>query len=76
MIDNLGVLKLECVRILHVEWAKEVKGRGGGGGGRLSKTIQLTVLTTGRSTSFSIIGVHPRRVSLYTNESQILRCRV
>jgi hypothetical protein len=35
MIDNLGVLKLECVRTLHVEWAKEVKGGG------LSKTIQL-----------------------------------
>ena len=27
MIDNLGVLKLECVQILHVDWAKE----GGGG---------------------------------------------
>ena len=23
MIDNLGVLKLECVQILHVDWAKE-----------------------------------------------------
>ena len=72
MMDNLGVLKLECVRTLHVEWAKEVKG----GGGIVKDNPTETVLTNGRSTSFSIIGVHPRRVSLCTNESQILRCRV
>jgi hypothetical protein len=70
MIDNRGVLKLECVRTLHVEWAKEVKG------GIVKDNPTETVLTNGRSTSFSIIGVHPRRVSLCTNESQILRCSV
>jgi hypothetical protein len=26
MIDNLGVLKLECVQILHIDWAKEGGG--------------------------------------------------
>ena len=26
MIDNLGVLKLECVQILNIDWAKEGRG--------------------------------------------------